>query len=282
MKTPYRLLPLVQEGLVDEVFQQLMSGKEATVYIVRCGDETRCAKVYKDTDKRSFRQAAMYRDGRAVKNSRRARAMEKGSRYGRKSQEEAWQNTEVAALRRAAAGGVRVPRPYLFFEGVLLMELVTDEHGHVAPRLGELEPTPELARDYHAFLIREVVRMLCLGMIHGDLSEYNILVGAHGPVIIDMPQVVDAAANNSAEALFHRDVDNLRLFLGRFDTPLLATRYAKEIWSLYAAGQLEPDSPLTGAVAEDAASADVASVVREIRAAEEIEAARLRRLAAAD
>jgi RIO kinase 1 len=282
LKTPFRLLPLVAEGLVDEVVRQLMSGKEATVYIVRCGEELRCAKVYKDVDKRSFRQAAQYRDGRAVKNTRRARAMEKGSRYGRKSQEEAWQSTEVAALRRAAAGGVRVPRPYLFHEGVLLMELVTDEHGSVAPRLGELEPTPGLAREYHAVLIRDVIRMLCAGMIHGDLSEYNILVGAQGPVIIDMPQVVDAAANNSAENLFQRDVDNLRNFLGRFEPELLNTRYAKEIWSMYAAGKLAPDSVVTGTYADAAAPADVAGVVREIRAAEELEAARLRRLAATE
>jgi len=282
LKTPDRLLPLVQEGLVDEVVRQLMSGKEATVYVVRCAEEIRCAKVYKDVDKRSFRQSALYQDGRSVKNSRRARAMAKGSRFGRKAQEETWQNTEVDALRRAAAAGVRVPRPYTFFEGVLLMELVADAEGNVAPRLGEIDLTLELARDYHAFLIREVVRMLCAGMIHGDLSEYNILVGAHGPVIIDMPQVVDAAANNSAAAMLERDVDNLREYLGRFDPDLLVTRYAKEMWALYSAGELTPDTLLTGHYADPAGPADVDGVMREIRAVEEAEAARLRMLQMAE
>ena len=282
MKIPRRLLPLVEEGLVDEVMRQLMSGKEATVYVVRCAEEIRCAKVYKDVDKRSFRQSALYQDGRGVKNSRRARAMAKGSRFGRKAQEETWQNTEVDALRRAAAAGVRVPRPYIFFEGVLLMELVADEEGNVAPRLGEIELTPELARDYHAFLIQEVVRMLCAGMIHGDLSEYNILVGARGPVIIDMPQVVDAAANNSAAAMLERDVDNLRDYLGRFDPDILVTRYAKEMWALYSAGELKPDSILTGHFADPAGPADVDGVMREIRAVEEAEAARQRMLQMAE
>jgi len=198
MKTPKRIEPLIRDGLVDEVIRQLMSGKEAKVYVVRCGDQIRCAKVYKEAEQRSFRQSVDYTEGRKVKNSRRARAMEKGTNYGRKAQEEAWQSAEVDALHRLAAAGVRVPRPYNFLDGVLLMELVTDADGAAAPRLNDLVLTPELAREYHRFLIAQVVRMLCAGIVHGDLSEYNVLVGSDGPVIIDLPQAVDAASNNNA------------------------------------------------------------------------------------
>src|SRR3972149_6896444 len=225
MKTPTRLKPLVEEGLVDEVMRQLMSGKETEVYVVRCGEDTRCAKVYKEADKRSFRQAVQYTEGRKVKNSRRARAMEKGSRYGRQEQEEAWQNAEVNALHRLAAAGVRVPRPYNFHKGVLLMELVTDENGHAARRLNDLEVTAEQARQYHHMLMMQVVRMLCAGLVHGDLSEYNVLLGVDGPVIIDLPQAVDAAGNNSAASMLERDVANLTAYFGRFDPELRAPDY---------------------------------------------------------
>ncbi len=276
MKAPKRLEPLIAEGLVDEVVRQLMSGKEATVYVVRCGEELRCAKVYKEAHKRSFRQSSSYQEGRRVKNSRQARAMEKGSRYGRKMQEEVWQNAEVDALYRLSAAGVRVPRPYICSEGVLLMEMVCDAAGNPAPRLNDVELTEEQALEFHAGLIRQVVLMLCAGMIHGDLSEYNILVGEQGPVIIDLPQAVDAAGNNSAEQMLLRDVANLATYFGRFAPKLLGSAFGKEIWALYQGGLLHPDAVLTGCVAEDLRSADVGAVMNEIR--EVIKEEEIRRL----
>ena len=276
MKTPKRIEPLIEEGLVDEVIGQLMSGKEATVYVVRCGEEFRCAKVYKDADKRSFRQSVKYTEGRKVKNSRRARAMEKGSRYGRKEQEEAWQNAEVDALRRLAAAGVRVPQPYNFLDGVLLMEMVADESGNAAPRLNDLALTQETAREFHGTLIRQVVRMLCVGIVHGDLSEYNVLVGRDGPVIIDLPQAVDAAGNNSAGSMLERDVDNLTRYFGQFAPELRSTDYGKEIWSLYESGTLHPDVELTGCFVRIEPPPDVDGVMREIDDVMKEEAARQR------
>ncbi|MBK5105734.1 MAG: serine protein kinase RIO [Burkholderiales bacterium] len=276
MKTPNRIKPLVEEGLVDEVVRQLMSGKEAEVYVVRCGDDTRCAKVYKEAEKRSFRQNVQYTEGRKVKNSRRARAMEKGSRYGRKEQEQAWQSAEVDALHRLAAAGVRVPRPYNFLEGVLLMELVTDETGNAAPRLNDLALSAAQAREYHHTLIMQVVRMLCAGIIHGDLSEYNVLVGGDGPVIIDLPQAVNAAGNNSAGAMLQRDVDNLTAYFGRYAPELLATDYGREIWAIYESGKLHPEIALTGCFVRSEKPADVGSVIREIDDVIKEEAARRR------
>jgi RIO kinase 1 len=264
MKIPKRIEPLVQEGLVDEVMRQLMSGKEATVYVVRCGEDIRCAKVYKEASQRSFKQAAVYQEGRKVKNSRQARAMEKGTRYGRKMQEEVWQNAEVDALYRLAAAGVKVPTPYICFEGVLLMDLVTDATGNAAPRLNDVEMNEAMALQYHAQLLHQVVLMLCAGVIHGDLSEYNILVDADGPVIIDLPQAVDAAGNTNAGAMLERDVDNLRTYFGQFAPALNATHYGKEIWALYGAGLLTPETVLTGYFKEDEHQADVGSVLREI------------------
>jgi RIO kinase 1 len=264
MKTPRRLKPLVEEGLIDEVMRQLMSGKEAEVYVVRCGEDTRCAKVYKEADKRSFRQNVQYTEGRKVKNSRRARAIAKGSRYGRQEQEHAWQNAEVDALHRLAAAGVRVPRPYNFLEGVLLMELVTDANGNAAPRLNDLELSAAQARAYHHTLIMQVVRMLCAGIVHGDLSEYNVLVGSDGPVIIDLPQAVDAAGNNSAGAMLARDVDNLTAYFGRYAPALRTTDYGREIWSIYESGNLHPEITLTGCFERSEKPADVGSVMREI------------------
>ena len=281
MKTPKRLLPLVEDGVIDAVVRQLMSGKEAMVFVVRSAGETRCAKVYKEADKRSFRQAVDYTENRKTKNSRQARAMAKGTRFGREAQERAWQSAEVDALYRLAAAGVRVPRPYNFHEGVLLMELVTDEEGNAAPRLNDVELTPELALDLHHRLVREVVRMLCAGVVHGDLSEYNVLLGADGPVIIDLPQAVDAAGNNHAPRMLVRDVDNLRTFFGRFAPQLLATDYGKEIWSLYEAGALAPERALTGHYKRDERSADLDAVMREIDDARMEEAARQLRLWAA-
>ncbi|MHB1232904.1 MAG: PA4780 family RIO1-like protein kinase [Burkholderiales bacterium] len=276
MKIPKRIEPLVQDGLVDAVLRQLMSGKEAMVYVVRCGEEIRCAKVYKEANKRAFRQSVDYTEGRKVKNSRRARAMEKGTKYGRQAQEEAWQSAEVAALYRLAAAGVRVPKPYNFLEGVLLMELVTDAHGDAAPRLNDLVLTPEQAREYHCTLIAQVVRMLCAGIVHGDLSEYNVLVGGEGPVIIDLPQAVDAAGNNHARSMLERDVANLTAYFGRFAPELLDTNYGMEIWSLYQSGKLHPESTLTGRFERDEKPADVKSVMREVDAALKEEAARQR------
>jgi RIO kinase 1 len=241
-----------------------MSGKEATVYVVRCGTEVRCAKVYKEPEKRAFRQAVDYTQGRNVKNSRRARAMAKGTRYGRREIEEAWQNAEVSALQRLAAAGVRVPRPYNFLDGVLLMDLLTDAEGNAAPRLNDLELTPEQARAYHAVLIRQVVLMLCAGIVHGDLSEYNVLVDASGPVIIDLPQAVDAAGNIGAGAMLERDVDNLAVYFGKFAPDLRATDYGKEIWALYEAGTLVPESVLTGRFKRVEKPVDVKDVMREI------------------
>ncbi|MGI4861328.1 MAG: PA4780 family RIO1-like protein kinase [Janthinobacterium lividum] len=277
MKTPKRLIPLVEEGLVDEVISQLMSGKEATVYVVRSGDDIRCAKVYKDAKQRSFRQASSYREGRKVQNSRQARAMEKGSRYGRQMQEELWQNAEVDALFRLANAGVRVPQPYICTDGVLLMELVVDGNGDVAPRLNDVDMTPERAVEVHAVLLTEVVRMLCAGMIHGDLSEYNILLAADGPVIIDLPQAVDASGNNEAAAMLERDVDNLATYFGRFAPQLLDAQYGKEIWNLYEAGALSVDVPLTGRVAADTTPVDLEGLMDELEETRLEEEARIRR-----
>jgi len=276
VRTPQRLEPLVREGLVDAVLRQLMSGKEAVVYAVRCGDEVRCAKVYKDATRRNFRQAALYREGRNTRNSRDARAMAKGTRFGRQVQEEAWQSVEVDTLYRLAAAGVRVPQPYAFAHGVVLMELVTDAEGHVAPRLNDVELAEESALAHHATLIRQIVRMLAAGVIHGDLSEYNVLLGRDGPVIIDLPQAVDAAGNNNAASMLLRDVANVTAWFSRFAPALAATQFGKEIWALYERGALHADVGLTGHVAADTRLADVAGVVREIRDVQAEHEARLR------
>jgi RIO kinase 1 len=280
MKTPKRLQSLLAEGLIDSVQRQLMSGKEATVYVVRCGDEVRCAKVYKEATQRSFRQAVDYTENRKVKNTRQARAMAKGTRYGREAQEAAWQSAEVDAMYRLAAAGVRVPRPYNFHDGVLLMELVTDAHGDAAPRLNDVDFSTAEALVHHATLIREVQRMLCAGVVHGDLSEFNILLAADGPVVIDLPQAVDAAGNNHAQRMLRRDVDNLRGFFGRFAPELLASRYGEEIWDLYQRGMLQPDTPLSGRFERTARPVDLGGVLREIDDARAEDAARRLRLQA--
>jgi RIO kinase 1 len=282
LKTPKRLQPLVDDGVIDSVVRQLMSGKEAMVFVVSSAGEVRCAKVYKEADQRSFRQAVDYTENRKTKNSRQARAMAKGTRYGREAQERAWQSAEVDALYRLAAAGVRVPKPYNFHEGVLLMELVTDAEGNAAPRLNDVRLTREQALGLHRRLIGEVVRMLCAGVVHGDLSEYNILLAADGPVIIDLPQAVDAAGNNHAPRMLVRDVDNLRAFFGRFAPELLATDYGKEIWALYEAGALAPDAALTGRYERDETAADLDAVMREIDDARMEEAARILRSQAAE
>jgi RIO kinase 1 len=279
MKPPKRLQPLIDEGLIDSVVRQLMSGKEAMVFVVRCGEDTRCAKVYKDATERSFRQAVDYTENRKVKNTRQARAMAKGTRYGREATEAAWQSAEVDALYRLAAAGVRVPKPYNFCDGVLLMELVTDAEGAAAPRLNDVAFTAEEARAHHATLLVEVLRMLCAGVVHGDLSEFNILLAADGPVIIDLPQAIDAAGNNHAQRMLLRDVDNLRDFFGRFAPELLPTEYGPEIWDLYVRGVLQPDAVLTGRFARPSGPVDVGNVMREIDDTREEEAARVMRMA---
>jgi RIO kinase 1 len=279
MKTPPGLQPLIDDGVIDEVLRSLKSGKEATVYLVRSGPHMRCAKVYRDMAQRSFQKRAMYQEGRSVRGSRQARAMARSTGFGRREQESAWKNAEVDALYQLVAAGVRVPRPLGYFDGVLVMELVTDADGNPAPRLGEVDLSPETAREYHAVLIRDVVRMLCLGLIHGDLSEFNVLVAPDGPVIIDLPQAVNAAGNNAALALLERDVNNLRASLGRFAPELLATEFAREMWSLFEQGELRPDSALTGVFAREEAVVDPNDVMLVIDDAREEELQRQLRLA---
>jgi len=282
MKTPRSLEPLVRDGIVDEVLRPLKSGKEAAVYVVLCDGAIRCAKVYKEANQRGFHKQALYREGRKVRNSRQARAMQRGTRFGREQQEEVWRNVEVDALYRLAAAGVRVPRPYNYVEGVLLMELVTDEHGNAAPRLNDLDLTGAQALEYHDRLIKDVVRMLCGGLIHGDLSEFNILVDTQGPVIIDLPQAVDAAANNNARSMLERDVKNMTDYYGLFAPELRSSHYAQEIWALYEDGALHPDLKLTGHFEIDTHTADVDSVMLEIKAALAEEESRKQRLRDAD
>jgi RIO kinase 1 len=278
MKTPPRLQSLVDEGLVDTVVRQLMSGKEALAYVVRCGEHTRCAKVYKEATQRSFRQAVDYTENRRVKNSRQARAMAKGTKFGRQAQEAAWQSAEVDALYRLAAAGVRVPTPYHFHDGVLLMELVTDAHGDAAPRINDVALTAEEARAHHAMLLLQVVRMLCAGVVHGDLSEFNVLLGEEGPVIIDLPQAIDAAGNNHAQRVLLRDVANLRNFFGSFAPELLETDFGPELWDLYQRGLLTPETPLTGLFQRTQGEVDLSGVLLEIDDARAQESARRLRL----
>jgi len=269
MRTPAGLQPLIDDGVIDEVMRPLKSGKEASVYVVRVGEEIRCAKVYKDMAQRSFQQRVQYQEGRKVRGSRQARAIGKATKFGRKEQEAAWKNTEVDALYQLVDAGVRVPQPHGFFNGVLVMELVVDADGHSAPRLGEVELSPVQARGFHRFLVHQVQKMLCIGLIHGDLSEYNVLVAPDGPVVIDFPQVVSAAGNNAARRMLQRDVNNLTLSLGRFAPELLSTHYAEEMWALYEAGELRPDSELTGEFEFDESVADLDSVQLAIRDARE-------------
>ena len=279
MKTPPALQPLIDDGVIDEVLRSLKSGKEATVYLVRSGTHLRCAKVYRDMAQRSFQKRAQYQEGRKVRGSRQSRAMSRSTSFGRKEQETAWKNAEVEALYQLVAAGVRVPRPLGFFDGVLIMELVADAAGDPAPRLGEVELSAETARDYHGVLVRQVVLMLCLGLIHGDLSEFNVLLAPDGPVIIDLPQAVNAAGNNAALAMLERDVNNLRTTLGRFAPELLATEFAREMWALFEQGDLRPDSELTGVFALDETVVDPDGVLLVIDDAREEEIQRQLRLA---
>jgi len=277
MKMPKRIKPLYEDGIVDEVISQLMSGKEATVYVVRCGNEIKCAKVYKDAQKRSFKKAVQYQEGRKSRNSRRARAIEKKSSFGRKQQEEAWQNSEVDALFRLADGGVRVPQPYGCFDGVMLMELVTGPDGDVAPRLNDVVLSEQQALEDHATMMKEVARMLNVGIVHGDLSEFNVLLDEYGPVIIDLPQAVDASGNNNAKAMLERDISNMTNYYSQFAPQLKNSQYAKEIWNLYETAELSRDVELTGLFEDSEEEADVDEVLLQIKAAFEEEQERLER-----
>lgn len=270
MKPPASLLTLIEEGVIDEVLRPLKSGKEAAVYVVRAGGEVRCAKVYKDMAQRSFQKRVQYQEGRKSRGSREARAMASGSRYGRRQQEEEWKNAEVDALYQLRAAGVRVPEPHGFFHGVLVMELVTDAEGFSAPRLGEVELTAVQALEFHRVLVRQVVRMLCCGLIHGDLSAYNVLVGPDGPVVIDFPQVVNAAGNNAARTMLLRDVNNLTAALGRWAPELFDTWYGEEMWALFETGELQPDTQLTGEFTFDERAVDLDSVREAINDAREV------------
>ncbi|MAV25533.1 MAG: serine protein kinase RIO [Gammaproteobacteria bacterium] len=282
MKIPKRIQPLIDDGIVDAVISRLMSGKEADVFVVRCGSEVRCAKVYKEARKRSFKQAVHYTEGRKVRNSRRERAMKKGSKYGRQETEAVWQTTEVDALYKLADADVRVPTPHGCVDGVLLMELICDANGDVAPRLADVTMTAEKAIRDHAQMMVYVARMLCAGLVHGDLSEFNVLVNDDGPVIIDLPQVVQAAGNNHAESMLYRDVDNLTNYYGQFAPVLLEGKFSKELWALFEAGELHANTVLTGHFEEDLKSADVDAVMTEINAAIEEEEARLERIQSAE
>jgi RIO kinase 1 len=264
MKTPKGLQDLIDEGVIDQVLRPLKSGKEASVYVVRSGEDIRCAKVYKDMAQRSFQARVQYQEGRKVRGSRQARAMGKATKFGRKEAEAAWKNAEVDALYALTAAGVRVPKPYGYFNGVLVMELVIDAEGYSAPRLGEVELSADTARAYHRFLMQQVARMLCVGLIHGDLSEYNVLVGPDGPVIIDLPQVVSASGNNAARTMLRRDVGNITISLSRFAPELLDSYYAEEMWALFELGELHPDTELSGHFEFDETIADVDSVMQSI------------------
>ncbi|HEY6912440.1 MAG TPA: RIO1 family regulatory kinase/ATPase [Myxococcales bacterium] len=243
---------LVEDGVIDEALGRLKSGKEADVWLVRHGDQLLCAKVYKDRSFRSFRNNAGYKEGRAVRNTRTQRAMDRGSRFGQAAAEEAWRSAESDALHKLHAQGVRVPEPVLFYQGILVMRLVLDAQGNPAPRLVDAQVTREQAGALYGDLLREAVKMLCADLIHGDLSPYNVLLGAEGPVIIDFPQVISAAHNGAAQAFFRRDIENLRAFFARLEPALHARAGdADEIWRAWTRRELTPDFVPRGRTAND-------------------------------
>jgi RIO kinase 1 len=245
------LAPLLADGVVEEICGRLKSGKEADLWLVRHGGEIVAAKVYKARQTRSFKNNAGYKEGRQVRDTRTQRAMERGSRFGRAAAEESWKAKEADALYALHAAGVRAPRPVLFYEGVLLMELVVDAHGHPAPRLVDARVPREQAAALYADLRAQAVRMLGCDLIHGDLSPYNVLLGRNGPVLIDFPQVVGAAHNSQAESFFHRDLENLRRFFAGIDPALrAAANDAREIWRAYVRRELTPDFVPSGRPAE--------------------------------
>jgi RIO kinase 1 len=265
MRVPERLEPLLNFGVIEQVLRPLMSGKEAEVYLVVSDGEERVAKVYKNAQFRSFQNRADYTEGRRVRNSREQRAMNKRTRHGRAKTEDAWRSAEVDAIHRLRAANVRVPEPFAFTEGVLVMELVKDEHGGPAPRLVDRDFSREEATQVFHILLREVVKMLCAGIVHADLSDFNVLMSADGPVIIDFPQAIDPAGNRNARKLLIRDVKNLTGFLGRFAPELRGTSYGPEIWDLYERSELEPDTELTGKFQpKKAQESEVDSLLAEI------------------
>jgi RIO kinase 1 len=270
MKIPKRLQPLLDAHMIEDVIGQLQSGKEAEVYVVRVDGELCCAKIYKEANNRTFKQKVQYTEGRKVRGSRRARAMESSSKYGRQEREAEWQNTEVDALYHLASVGVKVPKPLGYHEGVLLLQMVTDADGNPAPRLNDVDITADEARAYHLDLIRESVKILCAGLIHGDLSEFNVLKASDGLVIIDLPQAIQATANNGF-GLFERDLQQLAAFFGRFAPEILETNYAKEIWKYFENGKLKPDTVLTGKFEGSSRKADVRAVMSEINDARDDE-----------
>lgn len=270
MRTPKELEPLIDDGIIDAVLRPLKSGKEATVWVVRSGEEVRCAKVYKDMAQRSFQARVQYQEGRKMRGSRQARALSKSTRFGRRELETQWKNTEVDALYQLAAAGVHVPEPFGYFNGVLLMALIVDSEGYSAPRLGEVDLDPEQARAYHARLMGDVVRMLCLGLIHGDLSPYNVLASESGPIVIDFPQVVSASGNNAARAMLLRDVHALRDYFAQFAPELAKTHFGEEMWALFERGELTPLSVLTGHFKFATHKADVGAVLDVIEDARQV------------
>ena len=278
MKVPKSIQPLIEDGIVDEVIRSLMSGKEAQVFLVRCGHEICCAKVYKAVVDRSFKKAVQYQEGRQIRNGRRQRAMDIRSKFGRDQQEVVWHQAEADALLRLAAVGVRVPKAYGLFGGVLLMELITGVDGDVAPRLNDITLCFEDAIKGHSTVMNFVLRMMCIGLVHGDLSEFNVLQDSEGPVIIDLPQVVNAAANNGAKSMLMRDVNNITQYYARFAPELADTHYAEEIWELYERGEIRPDLKLTGKFEFPTEAADVDAVLHLIDIAYEEEQERQERI----
>jgi RIO kinase 1 len=269
MRVPDALQPLLDQGVIEEVVRPLMSGKEAAVYLVVSEGELCVAKLYKDADHRSFKHRAAYTEGRRVRNSRSRRAMAKRSKFGREQVEAAWRTAEVDMIHRLQSAGVRVPEPYAFIEGVLVMELVADPHGNPAPRLTDVEFSSDEAWDLFHILLKEVQKMLCAGVVHGDLSDFNVLLAADGPVIIDFPQAIDAAHNRNARQMLVRDVYNLTRFLARYCGKLRKRRYqgyGTEMWTLYERGELTPETTLTGKKPKPTHTADAMSLLEEIEA----------------
>lgn len=243
---PDGLAPLIDDGIIQRVLRPLMSGKEAQVYLVEARGEVCVAKVYKEAHNRSFKHRAEYTEGRRTRNSRDQRAMHKRSKHGRAQDEAAWRSTEVDMIHRLHAGGVRVPVPYIFIDGVLVMECIGDHEGNPAPRLSDLSLDPDTAHEVYHRVIQEVVRMLAVGVVHGDLSEFNVLIGSDGPVIIDFPQSVDTASNTNARRLLLRDVENFHRFLARSVPNARRLPYAEEMWDLFELNALTAETRLTG------------------------------------
>lgn len=274
IRLPENLAALVEYGVIQEVVRPLMSGKEAQIYLVVSEGEERVAKVYKEAQARTFKHRAEYTEGRKTRNSRDQRAINKRTRHGRARDEAAWRSTEVEMIHRLRDAGVRVPEPHQFIDGVLVMELVVDANGNPAPRLGDLTFEPKQARDVYDALVSQVVRMLCAGVVHGDLSEFNVLMGVNGPTLIDFPQAVDPASNQNSRRLLLRDVENLHRFLARFAPQVKRPPYGEEMWQLYQANRLTPTTKLDGTYRAPREKTDTAAVLTLIGEAGDEERAR--------